>query len=214
MIYVYRETEDRYIITDTKKEEVCPVLVLRWESLSPNNIRPWKYLKNTRKNYYKPKVLDYLISHESEEIQPPEEQLIFVYRDQVESVFKDYTETLELFKSLELIKEIPTLKYNTTIKYSCDIKNYLEDELGGKLLSMCDDFMEAEDYKKKIIQNLGKLKTEEDKIKYLENKEIDNDIYQFLPPWLKVSYQVLGEGHKTIKREYTPGIEYDRSDQI
>ena len=214
MIYVYQESNDKYIITEEKLENnTIPILVLRWTTLPINNIRPWKYLKYNRKNYYKPGVLDYLKSHLSEET-PQEETLSFIYKNQVEEEFKKYTEILGLFKSLGLIKNIPALNYNHVIIYSCDIKNYLEDILGKDLIEKCEEFIRLEKYKRDIIINLGKLRTDDEKIKYLENNEVDNDIYQFLPPWLKVSYQVIGEGQKTIKRKKIPNIEYNESGRI
>ena len=212
MIYVYQEAENKYQVTEEKLEGTAPVLVLRWSELPKNNIRPWKHLRNTRKDYYKSGVLDYLRSHESSEEAPTEEVLTFVYKDEVESVLSDYKCILELFKGLELIEKIPSLVYNRNIVYGCDIKNYLEDVLGKDLLTRCDDFMEMDRHKKDIIQGLVGIKTDEEKIKYLENKEVDNYVYQFLPPWLKVSYQVLGEGHKTIRRSYIPSIEYNSSE--
>jgi len=216
MIYVYQKTDNIYIVTEKKLNGngTIPILTLMWDGFSFNNIRPWKHLNNTRHNYYKPEVLNYFKLHEQDESTPQEESLEFVYRDQVEVIFEKYIKVLELFRSLDLIKEIPSIKYSHNIIYSCDVKNYLNDVLGNKQLALCDDFLNIEEYKKIIIQELSKQYSEEDKIKYLENKNVDNDIYQFLPPWLKVSYQVFGEGHKTIKRRKIPEIEYNENDHI
>ena len=214
MIYVYQKTNDIYIVTEEKIEGTTPVLVLTWNKIPYNNIRPWIYLKYNSPNYYKPPVLDYFKLHIQESEAPQEESLQFVYKDQVEDIFEEYTEVLKLFKSLELIITIPAIKYNHIITYQCDIKNYLEDILGKKVLEKCDDFLSLESHKKDIIKKIRDLRSEDSIIKYLEDKEVDNDVYQYLPPWLKVSYQVFGEGHKTIKRKSIPKIEYDNPNCI
>lgn len=214
MIYVYQKTDNIYIVTEEKINGTAPILVLMWNKVPYNNIRPWIYLKYNSPNYYKQPVLDYFKLYLNEKEAPQEELLQPVSKDQVEEIFKEYIKILKLFKSLELIITIPEINYSHLIIYQCDIKNYLEDILGGKILEKCDDFLNLENHKKDIIKKIGDLRSEDAIIKYLEDKEVDNDVYQYLPPWLKVSYQIFGEGHKTIKRKSIPEIEYDNPNCI
>lgn len=213
MIYIYKDSKDRYIISTNTIPDLQMSLLLQWNYFPYENIRPWKYL-GISADLYKPEVLDYIEEWKNSKIPPPTESRREIHKEQIESILKSYQDILDTLISLNLVKESEKLKYKKYIIYECDIINYLKETVGKFAFELCEKYKALGNDKKTFLKNLSKIKGRENKLSYIKTIDIDLDIFSFLPPWFKSNYQIFGENERTIKNQTTNEIEYQGQDRV
>lgn len=215
MIYVYKDSKNRYIVSETPIKDLPVSLIFPWDSLPAENIRPWKYL-GLGTDLYKPEIiLEYFEKWKDSKTTPPAEKRIYIYKKEVEEILAGYKKILNLLHSLELIdKPNINLGYKRFMIYDCDIKNYLEDTFGKYTINLCEKYKSLGEEKKKNLRILARIQGRENKLDYLRTLEIDIELFTFLPPWFKSSYQVFGGQDRIIRNQNTETIEYTETDRI
>ena len=213
MIYIYKDDKNRYIITETPREDLQVSLIFPWDSLPAENIRPWKCL-GLGTDLYKPGILGYFEKWKDSKTTPPAEKQSYVYRKEVEEILAGYKKTLTLLHNLELIDEPGQLKYRKFMVYECDIKNYLEDVFGKYTMDLCEKYNGLGEEKKKVLKILARIQGRENRLDYLKDQEIDIDLFTFLPPWFKSSYQVFGQLDRIVRNQNIETIEYQEETRI
>lgn len=213
MVYIYKDGKGRFIVSENPIPDLPISLIFSWNSLPSENIRPWKIL-GISADLYKPGLLNYLEKWKESETAPPKETLNYVYRKEVDLILGEYKEILNLLVDLNLISQWPELKYKRFIVFECDIRNYLEDILGNYILGLVDKYKNLGNEKKKLLQKLSKIQGRENKLDFLKDQDIDLDIFTFLPPWFKSSYQVFGQQDRIVRNSGIEETEYHGQDRI
>lgn len=214
MVYVYKDSKNRYTFSTEPIPELQVTLLLPWDYIPIENIRPWKIL-GISTDLYKANVLLYLEQWKDSTTPPPSEKLEVIYKTQAEEILSDYKKIIDILVSLELIKEPQyPIKYKKYITYECDILNYLRETLGDYVFDLCEKYKNLGELKKNSLKKLLKIKGRENKLGFLQTLEIDLEFFTFLPPWFKSNYQVFGEQEKTVRNQDTTTIEYREQTRV
>ena len=213
MIYIYRDLKNRYIVSDKENPDLALILIFPWDSLEPDNIRPWKYL-GIGTDLYKPGLLKYLEEWKDSVIAPPRIPLKYVYKRDIERILGEYREILNILYSLELIEEPKEIKYMKFMVYECDVLNYLEDVFGSYTIDLCEKYKDLGEEKKTFLKKLIDLQGRENKLALLRTLEIDLDIFTFLPPWFKLNYQVFGGLDRIVRNQNIDLPEHDKLERV
>lgn len=213
MIYIYKDLKNRYIVSDKEIPDLALILLFPWDSLDPDNIRPWKHL-GLGTDLYKPGLLKYLEDWKDSVMAPPKNPLKYAYKKDIEKVLGDYKEILNLLYSLELIDKPKETKYMKFMTYECDVANYLEDVFGTYIIELCEKYKELGEEKKKFLKKLAELQGRENKLALLRSVEIDLDLFTFLPPWFKLNYQVFGSLERIVRNQNIDLPEHDKQERV
>lgn len=213
MVYIYKDDKDRVIVSTSSIPDLPLILIFPWDFLPVENIRPWKIL-GISTDLYKPGILEYLEKWKDSDTPPQKETLTYIYRDGANNIFHEYKKILDLLYSLELIEKPDELSFKRFIVYECDIKNYMRDVLGNYTVDLLDKYCGLSQDKKDILITFSKINNRENKFEYLKNQEIDLDLFTFLPPWFKASYQIFGQQERIVRNQNIGNIEYNGQDRI